>query len=65
MVKAAVSELDEKLQMKTYLTDDYCPAQKQIQNIEWPLAKDLSYDNHLTGMITDNDCFEFILSNRS
>ncbi len=51
--------------MKTYLTDDYCPAFKQIQNIEWPPAKDLSYDNYLTGMITDDDYFEFILSNRS
>ena len=26
MVKTALSELDEKLQLKTYLTDDYCPA---------------------------------------
>ncbi len=51
--------------LRTRLTEDYASAHKQAQNNEWPLQKDLDFNNYLFAVQAQNNTYfiEFVLSN--
>ncbi len=47
------------------MTEDYAPNYKQVQNNEWPLKKDLDYNNQLSAVLMGVEFYylDFVLSN--